>query len=252
MNLVIDIGNTLTKTGIFVKETLLLKGEFTSRSQREADEWGILLCNWGSKLNKKVKIKKVVISSVVSSVSSILKNTIKKYFNLTPFEVKAENVKIPLLCDNPQEVGADRIANVVAVSELYKTPAIVVDFGTATTFDVISERGEYLGGVIAPGVKTSISNLAEKAEALFPVEFKKPDKVIGKNTRDSLMAGIFYQSLGGVERILENIGRELGWKAYVIATGGLGILIGSECKGIDEVNPILTLQGLNFIADKWG
>ena len=252
MNLVIDVGNTLTKTGIFEKETLLLKGELMSRTQREVSEWGVLLCDWKSRLNKRVEIKKAVISSVVSSISPVLKDTIRKYFNLTPFEVKAENVKVPLLCDNPQEVGADRIANVVAVSELYKTPAIVVDFGTATTFDVISERGEYLGGVIAPGVKTSISNLAEKAEALFPVEFKKPDKVIGKNTRDSLIAGIFYQSLGGVERILENIGKELGRKAYVIATGGLGILIGEECRSIDEVNPILTLQGLNFIADKWG
>ncbi|MEA1965313.1 MAG: type III pantothenate kinase [Candidatus Aerophobetes bacterium] len=252
MNLVIDVGNTLTKTGIFEKETLLLKGEWMSRTHREADEWGVLLCGWKSKLNKKVEIKKVVISSVVSPISLILKDTIRKYFNLAPFEVRAENVKVPLLCDNPQEVGADRIANVVAVTRLYKTPAIVVDFGTATAFDVISERGEYLGGVIAPGVETSISNLAEKAEALFPVEFKKPDRVIGKNTRDSLIAGVFYQSLGGVERILEDIGKELGRKAYVIATGGLGVLIGKECRSVDEVNPILTLQGLNFIVDERG
>jgi len=155
---------------------------------------------------------------------------------------------IPILCDNLEEVGADRIANAVAVSRMYKMPAVVVDFGTATTFDVISERGEYIGGVIAPGIRVASECLWQKAERLLPVEFRKPQRVIGKNTADNLISGIFYAFLGMIKEIVGKIEEEMGQEVNVIATGGWGKLIGAECEKIKEVNPNLTLQGLNFVA----
>ena len=251
MNLVIDVGNTVVKAGIFEKRDLVLSGEFATRPRKELDEWGILLSSWMAESGREIKISKAMISSVVSSVVSPLKKAIEKYFRVSAFEVEVEKVGIPLLCDNPGEVGADRIANVVAAAELYELPAIVIDFGTATTFDVISEKGEYLGGVIAPGVRTAMESLAEKAEALFPVDFKKPASVIGKNTKDGLGAGLFYGWLGGVREIIRGIKRELGKEVKVIATGGMGILLGEECAEIDEVDPVLTLEGLNFIVERW-
>jgi len=251
MNLTIDIGNTLVKVGLFKKRRLVLNGEFATHPRKEIDEWGILLSQWTGSYQGKVNIEKVIISSVVSSIFAPLNKAVEKYFKVPSFEVRGEKVGIPILCDNPRKIGADRIANVVAVSELYKLPAIVIDFGTATTFDVISVKGEYLGGVIAPGVRCNIETLAEKAEALFAVEFRKPAEVIGRNTEDSLISGIFYYSLGGVKQIVKELKEELGKEAKVIATGGLGVLLAQEYKEIDEVNPTLTLQGLNIIGEKW-
>jgi len=250
MNLVIDVGNTVVKAGVFEKRNLVLTGEFATQSRKELDEWGILLSSWIGESGREIKISKAMICSVVTSVVSPLKKAIEKYFRVTAFEIEVEKVGIPLLCDNPWEVGADRIANVVAAAQLYKLPAIVIDFGTATTFDVISEEGEYLGGVIAPGVRTAMESLAEKTEALFPVDFKKPASVIGKNTKDGLGAGLFYGCLGGVREIIRGIKKELGKEVKVIATGGIGLLLGEECGEIDEVDPVLTLEGLNFMVEK--
>jgi len=251
MNLVIDVGNTLVKVGLFKRRDLLLIGEFASHPVKEVDEWGVLLSNWIKQFEGKVEVKKAILSSVVSTVSIPLKKAIEKYLGLSSFEVTPEKVKIPLLYDNPYQIGADRIANAVALTELYKLPAIAIDFGTATTFDVVSERGEYLGGVIAPGVGTSLKSLSKETEKLFLVEFKRPVRVIGKNTEDNLISGIFYGFLGAIEEIIRGINEEIGKEARVIATGGLAGLIGKECDQIDEVNPLLTLQGLNFIGEKW-
>lgn len=251
MNLTIDVGNTLVKVGLFKKRKLILKGEFATRPRKEIDEWGILLSQWTNNCQERVTIEKIIISSVVSSIFAPLKKAVEKYFRVPSFEVRGEKIGVPILCENPREIGADRIANVVAASELYKLPAIVIDFGTATSFDIISKKGEYLGGVIAPGIRCNIESLAEKAEALFAVDFEKPTCVIGKNTRDSLVSGIFYYSLGGVKQIIKRIKKELGEKAKVIATGGLGILLVQECEEIDEANSTLTLQGLNIIGEKW-
>jgi type III pantothenate kinase len=250
MNLVIDIGNTVVKAGIFEKRNLVLSGEFATQPRKELDEWGILLSSWIGESGRAIKISNAMICSVVTSVVSPLKKAIEKYFRVLAFEVEVEKVGISLLCDNPGEVGADRIANVVAAAKLYKLPAIVIDFGTAATFDVISEKGEYLGGVIAPGVRTAMESLAEKTEALFSVDFKKPASVIGKNTKDGLEAGLFYGCLGGVKEIIRGIKKELGKEVKVIATGGMGILLAEECAEIDEVDSVLTLKGLNFIAEK--
>jgi type III pantothenate kinase len=251
MNLVIDVGNTIVKAGVFEKRDLVLSGEFATRPRKELDEWGLLLSSWIGGSGREFKISKAMISSVVSSAVSPLKKAIEKYFRVSVVEVEVEKVGIPLLCDNPWEVGSDRIANVVAAAKLYKLPAIVIDFGTATTFDVISEKGEYLGGVIAPGVRTAMESLAEKTEALFPVDFKKPASIIGKNTRDCLVSGLFYGWLGGVREIVKGIKSELGKEVKVIATGGMGLLLAQECAEINEVDPVLTLKGLNFIVEKY-
>ncbi len=251
MKLALDIGNTLVKVGLFQKSQLVFKGEFATRPRKEIDEWGILLSHWVREYEKIPQIEKAIVSSVVSSTFVPLREAVIKYFGLTPFEVEAEKVGIPILGDNPGEVGADRIANVAACIHLYKLPAIVVDFGTATTFDVISETGQYLGGIIAPGVRSSLEALAEKAEALFAVEFKRPLSVIGKNTKEALISGNFYYSLGGVKEIVREIKKELGKHSSVIATGGLGTLLARDWDEIDQLNPDLTLQGLNLIVERY-
>lgn len=251
MKLALDIGNTLVKVGLFQKSQLIFKGEFATRPRKEIDEWGILLSHWVREYKKPAQIEKAIVSSVVSSTFVPLREAVIKYFGLTPFEVEAEKVGIPVLVDNPGEVGADRIANVAACIHLYKLPAIVVDFGTATTFDVISETGQYLGGIIAPGVRSSLESLAEKAEALFAVEFKRPVSVVGKNTKEALISGNFYYSLGGVKEIVREIKNELGKRTSIIATGGLGTLLARDWDEIDELNPDLTLQGLNLIVERY-
>ncbi len=247
MNLAVDIGNSVVKVGLFNQESLVLRGRFATHPHREADEWGILLVNWLRRYSEKLKIDKVIISSVAQSALIPLREAIKGYFKTIPLELNFKVSGIPILCDNPEEVGGDRIANSVAATKLYRLPAIIVDFGTATVFDVISSRGEYLGGVIAPGIQLATDTLWEKAEKLFPVEFKKPLRVIGKNTEDNLVSGIFYSSLGAVKEILAKIEQEMEEKTTVIATGGWGKILKEECSRIDEVNPTLTLQGLNFI-----
>lgn len=248
MNLVIDIGNTVIKVGLFKEEKILLRGTFSTHPHKESDEWGILFTNWLEIAPEKVCLDVVLISSVVKSAFTDIKKAILSYFGISPLELTYEIAGIPILCDNPKTVGADRIANAVAVYNMYSMPAVVVDFGTATTFDVISGKGEYIGGVIAPGVKLAAESLWQKAERLFPVEFKKPERVIGKNTTDNLTSGIFYTCVGMTREILERIETEMGQGITVIATGGWGKIIGSECEKIKEVNPNLTLQGLNFIA----
>lgn len=250
MNLVVDIGNTVVKTGLFNEDRFLWKGEFATLPPRETDEWGIILLDWIRAGHKEAKIDRVVICSVAQSALIPLRKAVKKYLGIAPLEVDFRSITIRLICDEPQEVGADRIANVVGAVKLYSLPAVVIDFGTATTFDVISEKGEFLGGVIAPGIRVSMEALWEKTECLFPVEFQKPSRIIGKNTRDNLIAGIFYSCLGGIKEILRLIEEELGEKPTVIATGGWGSLLRKECPQIDEVNPNLTLQGLNFIAQE--
>jgi len=250
LNLVIDIGNTIVKTGLFSEGKLLWKGEFATLPPREIDEWGILLLNWIRACQKEVRVERVIVCSVAQSALIPLRKAVKKYLGIAPLEVDSRSTTVPLICDEPQEVGADRIANVVGAVKLYSLPAVVIDFGTATTFDVISEKGEFLGGVIAPGIRVSMETLWKKTERLFPVEFQKPSRVIGKNTRDNLIAGIFYSFLGGIKEILNLIEQELGKKPTVIATGGWGSLLKKECSQIDQVNPNLTLQGLNFIAQE--
>jgi len=249
MNLVIDIGNTVVKVGLFKEENLLLKGNFSTRPQKESDEWGIMLKNWLERYPAStIKLEKVAISAVAYTALTPLKKAIPRYFGKEPVEINAKSAGIPVLCDNPEEVGADRIANALAAVRMYHLPVVIVDFGTATTFDVISERGEYLGGVIAPGIRATSESLWQKAEKLFPVELIKPSRVIGKNTAENLVSGLFYGFLGMVKEIIDRIEKEMDQQVEVIATGGWAKLLADECEKIKEVNPNLTLQGLNFFA----
>ncbi|MGE4284713.1 MAG: type III pantothenate kinase, partial [Clostridia bacterium] len=197
-------------------------------------------------------IEAVIISSVVPPIMHSLERAIKKYIKIEPLIV-GPGVKtgINIRYDNPREVGADRIVNAVAGYEIYGGPLIIVDFGTATTFCAINDKGEYLGGVICPGIKISMDALFQKAAKLPRIELVKPEKVIGKNTVNSMQSGAIYGYVGEVDYIVNRMKEEMGGaKVKVIATGGLARMISSESSTIDEINSLLTLEGLRIIYDR--
>jgi type III pantothenate kinase len=254
MLLAIDIGNTHTVLGLFDKEKLKEHFRIASDHALTVDECGILVKQFFGEYDK---IKDVIICSVVPPLTSIYEEMSEKFLKVVPVVVSSDlHLGIKILYEDPKAVGADRIANAVAAYEIYGGPAIVVDFGTATTFDVISEGGEYLGGAIAPGIETSSLNLFKKASQLFKVSLEKPKKAIGKNTAESLRSGIIFGAVGQIEEIIQRIKKELSEnfhstkKPKVIATGGLANLIARESKMIEEVNPTLTLDGLRRIYFK--
>jgi len=258
--LAIDVGNTTTAIGIFrkreltriKKERLITHWHVATLRQRSADEHYILLEElFRSNKIKKEDIRAMVISCVVPPVLSALEELAKKYFKIKPLIV-SPGIKtgIAIKYDDPREVGADRIVNAVAAYEKYGGPVIVVDFGTATTFDVISKRGEYLGGIIAPGIEISSDALFEKAARLPRVEIIKPKRVIGKDTVSSIQSGLIYGFVGQVDEIVRRISKELRSKPKVIATGGLAKLIASESKTIEKVDSLLTLEGLRLIYER--
>jgi len=251
MLLAIDIGNTHTVLGIYDEEKLKEYFRVASNHALTVDECGILVKQLFQKYSK---IKDVIIGSVVPPLTLIYEEMSEKFLKVDPVVVSSNlPLGIKILYDDPKTVGADRLANAVAAYEIYGGPAIVVDFGTATTFDVISESGEYLGGAIAPGIETSSLNLFRKASQLFKVSLERPKKAIGKNTEESLRSGIIFGAVGQIEEIIKRIKKELSEnlqsqkKPKVIATGGLANLIAKESKMIEEVNPTLTLEGLRRI-----
>lgn len=244
MLLAIDIGNTSSKIGLFKDRDLSLKKEIKTTSVTEALKRGIssLRINRGTPS---------VISSVVPQIDSLFNEILIALTGREPVFVdpKKQNL-IPLAVDSPEEVGSDRVANAIAAKELYGAPAIVVDFGTATTFDCLSLKGEYIGGLIAPGVTTSLLNLSLKAAKLPEIQLKKPETIIGKNTVAAMEAGIYYQTLYSIKEILKRLKGELGKETIVVATGGLAEFIGRDCKMIKIINPDLTLQGLRIIYER--
>jgi len=247
--LAIDVGNTTTAIGICDNKKLITHWHIATIRQRSADEHYILLEElFRSNKIKKEDIKAMVISCVVPPVSSALEELARKYFRIKPLIV-SPGIKtgIAIKYDDPREVGADRIVNAVAAYKKYGGPVIVVDFGTATTFDVISKKGEYLGGIIAPGIEISSDALFEKAARLPRVEIIKPKRVIGKDTVSSIQSGLVYGFVGQVDEIVRRISKELRNKPKVIATGGLAKLIASESKTIEKVDFLLTLEGLRLI-----
>jgi type III pantothenate kinase len=252
--LAIDVGNTSTVIGVYKDKELKANWRIPTQPQK-VDQYGALLKKLFSEANLNLtEVKALAISSVVPPLTPILEEMSRKYFQVEPLIVDSETkTGLTIRYDHPEEVGADRIANAVAAYQIYKGPLIVVDFGTATTFDVISQKGEYLGGVIAPGIEISTKALSEKAAQLPPVELKKPDKVIGKNTVSSMQSGIIYGSIEQVRGIVERIKQELGSPkatVKVIATGGLADLIARETNLFAEVNPFLTLEGLRIIYER--
>jgi type III pantothenate kinase len=222
-------------------------------TERSADEYGALLEQFTSMAGLALKdITAAILSCVVPPLEWVIVHTLEEYLHLTPLIV-GPGIKtgVRILYDNPKEVGADRIVNAVAALAGHPGPMIVVDFGTATTFDAISKEGDYLGGAICPGITISMEALFRQASKLPRVNFVKPDSVIGRNTITSIQAGLFHGYVGLVDGIIERMAAELGGgEVRVIATGGLAKLLGPASKYIKEVDTLLTLQGLRLLYER--
>ncbi|MEH0018584.1 MAG: type III pantothenate kinase [Desulfobacter sp.] len=252
MLLVIDVGNTNTVIGVY--ENDVLKQDWRIRTVREntADEFNILArALFSDKGIDTADITKTVISSVVPSSVRILNAFCQRYLNLTPVWINPASVKklMPILYSNPNEVGADRIVNAVAAFDKYKQALIIIDFGTATTFDVVTENGEYLGGAICPGVMISSEALFQRASRLPRVEiFKAPERVIGDNTIDSIKSGIIHGNAAMVDGMVNRMAKEMATTPKIVATGGLAPLITEVSDRIEVVDQELTLDGLRIIS----
>jgi len=252
MLLVIDVGNTNTVLGIYRGSDLLKSWRISSDKIRTVDEYAILVHDLFRLSGFDFKgIRDVIISSVVPSMLRVLEALCRDYFERSPYVV-GPGIKtgMPIHYDNPKEVGADRIVNAVAAYEKNRRSLIIVDFGTATTFDAISSRGEYLGGAIAPGVGISADALFDRASKLPRVEIARPAHVIAKNTVNSMQSGIFFGYVGLVDGIVERMKSEMKDAPLVIATGGLAELIGPESKTIQQVDSSLTLEGLRILYQR--
>ncbi|EMS73569.1 type III pantothenate kinase [Ruminiclostridium cellobioparum] len=253
MILVVDVGNTHIVLGVYGNAELLASWRLKTDKERTADELGMFMLNlFGHAGLKAGEIEAVIIASVVPPIMYTLEHSIKKYFKLEPMIIgPGTKTGINIRCQNPKEVGTDRIVNAVAAFEIYGGPLIIVDMGTATTFCAISGRGEYLGGVICPGVKISLEALFQKAAKLPRIDLVKPEGVIGKNTVSSMQSGIFYGYIGQVEYIVKRMKQEMQEdNIKVIATGGLARFFSEESRTIDHVNPTLTLEGLRIVYER--
>ena len=259
MLLVLDVGNTNTVLGVYATDENGLAGQsdlqadwrVTSTRTQTVDEYGVLFRNlFAMKAIDPAAIRGIIISSVVPPMDSTLREVCERYFGVKPMFIEpGVKTGMPVHYDNPAEVGADRIVNSVAAFEKYGGPCVVVDFGTATTFDAVSAKGEYLGGVIAPGIGISAEALFMRTARLPRVDIRKTAKVIGTNTVGSMQSGLYHGYVGLVDGILERVLEELG-KAKVVATGGFAPLIGTGSKYISDIDDMLTLEGLRIIWDR--
>ena len=252
MLLVIDVGNSNIVLGIYDGERLLRDWRVSTDKAKTSDEYGILVHELFRLAGLRFEdVTDIIISSVVPTLTGVLERLSHAYFGFRPYVV-GPGIKtgMPIHYDNPREVGADRIVNAVAGYEKYRTPLIIVDFGTATTFDSVNRKGEYCGGAIAPGLMISMEALFQKASKLPRVEILKPPSIIAKNTVNSMQAGIFYGYVGLVDEIVTRMKAESRETPKVIATGGLAALIAPESKTIESIEEYLTLEGLRILYQR--
>ncbi|WP_304507052.1 type III pantothenate kinase [Anaerotignum sp.] len=253
MLLVIDVGNTNYVLGVYHGEKLVKCWRMATGSNKTADETGIFLYNLFETAGFDVKrIEAVIISSVVPDIMYSLTQGIRKYFNIEPMIVSAGmKTGIVIKRDNPKAVGADRIVNLVAANEIYGGPAVVIDYGTANTFDVINEKSEFITGLITPGISICSEALYQRAAQLPKIEIKKPKSIIVKNTVGSIQAGLVIGHIGQTKYIIQQLKEQLGFSEIkVIATGGLARVIDPDKKIFDILDPVLTLKGLRILYQK--
>jgi type III pantothenate kinase len=253
MLLTIDVGNTATVLGVFAGTQLCSRWRIATDPRRSADELALLvrglLETASGSSGDPIRVSGIAVCATVPIVLTEVRAMCGRYFSAVPTVVVGPGVRtgVPILTDNPKEVGADRVVNALAAFHLHGGPTVVVDFGTATSFDVISAKGEFLGGAIAPGVEISVAALGERGAQLRQVELTRPRSVIGKNTVEALQSGILYGFAGQVDGVVRRMVAELGGTATVLATGGLAPLLMGECATIDVHEPELTLIGLRLV-----
>lgn len=252
MILTVNIGNTNTTLGLYKDKELVADWRITTDKLKTSDEYGLLLLNlFAHRRLDPRQVKAIVISSVVPPVIGVWERMCEQYFGIEPMMV-GPGIKtgLSIKTENPKEVGADRIVNAVAGLGKYGAPVIVIDLGTATTFDVVSRQGEYIGGAIAPGVAISADALVQRTAQLPRVELARPRQVIGKNTISSMQAGVMYGAIGQMTEIVRRIKEELDSDAFVVATGGLAPVICPGSCEINKIDPFLTLEGLRIIYER--
>lgn len=252
MLLAADVGNTEIVLGVFRGPELVHTWRVSTQAERTADELALLLSGFLSQegMSFVSQITGLVVASVVPDVTAAMREMASRYFPAQPVIVgPGTKTGVPVLTDNPREVGADRVVNALAAFSRFGGPAIVVDFGTATNFDVISERGEFVGGVIAPGIQASAASLFSRTARLTRVELIAPSSVIGKSTVECLQSGLIYGTAGEVDAIVERIKGEIG-RATVVSTGGLAPVVIPHCRTIDHHEPWLTLEGLRLVFER--
>ena len=252
MLLAVDVGNTHTVLGLFEGEERRADWRIPTRRDTTVDELGVLFRALLREAGlAQLRLEGMIVSSVVPGLNDILSRTGRTVFGLEPLMVEPGiKTGMPILYDNPAEVGADRIVTALAAKARYGAPVIVLDFGTATTFDVVGFRGEYLGGAIAPGLRISADALFEKAARLSRVDLREPARVIGRNTEESVRAGLFHGYASRVEGLVRRIRDELGAPAPVVATGGLAPVFEKALGFLDAVDPGLTLEGLRLLWER--
>jgi type III pantothenate kinase len=251
--LAVDVGNTQTVLGVFEARELVWRWRIATQRERTADELALLFGGFLEQagLSFSRQITAVVLASVVPAQTQALREMVRNYFHFQPVVVEPGiKTGISIQTDNPKEVGADRIVNAVAAFAKYGGPCVVVDFGTAITYDAVSEQGEYLGGAIAPGLQVSAAGLSSVADRLPRVEVVAPRSVIGKNTVEALQSGLLLGTASEVDGMVERMQKELGGHATVVATGGLADAVVPLCQSVDHHEPWLTLEGLRLIFER--